>query len=147
MLDSDAFGVYIEQEPYVREIIEAYMASKFKTVLEILERYSVRPVLGTQHLTIDSHLLTISAVKKQTRHLVDIYLSAHVVNLTSLIRSRALVLYFQPFASIKLESLSAAFGWSPKYSEQQVIGLIQSGEIQARVDKQNKVSRSFSTLR
>jgi hypothetical protein len=71
---------------------------------------------------------------------VDIHLSAHIVNLTSLIRNRALVLYFQPFASIKLESLSAAFGWSPKYSEQQVVGLIQAGEIQARVDKKNKVS-------
>ena len=61
------------------------------------------------------------------------------MNLTNLIRSRALVLYFQPFASIKLESLSTAFGWTPEYLEQQVVSLIQAGEIQARVDKQNKV--------
>ena len=35
------FGAYVEQEPYVRELIEAYMASKFKVVLEVLGRYSV----------------------------------------------------------------------------------------------------------
>lgn len=42
LLDNDTFGVFVEQEPYVRELVEAYMASKFKAVLEILERYSVR---------------------------------------------------------------------------------------------------------
>lgn len=41
ILDNDEFGVYIEQEPYIRELVEAYMSSKFKTVLEILERNSV----------------------------------------------------------------------------------------------------------
>ena len=78
----------------------------------------------------------------QTRHLVDIYLTSHVVNLTNLIRSRALVMYFQPFASVKMENLSTAFGWSMEYLEQQIVSLIQAGEIQARIDKQNKVSIS-----
>ena len=41
LLDNDNFGMYIEQEPYVRELIEAYINNRFKTVLEILERYSV----------------------------------------------------------------------------------------------------------
>lgn len=41
VLDNDTFGVYIEQEPYVRELLDAYMASKFKTVLELLEKFSV----------------------------------------------------------------------------------------------------------
>lgn len=42
LLENDHFGVYIEQEPYVRELIDAYMGSRFKTVLEILDRFSVR---------------------------------------------------------------------------------------------------------
>ncbi|KAI0826182.1 PCI-domain-containing protein [Irpex lacteus] len=120
LIDNDSFGVYVEQEPYVRELVEAYMSSKFKAVLEILDRYS-------------------------TRHFLDLYLSSHVVNLTNHIRSRALVLYFQPFASIKLESLSAAFGWTPDYLEQQVVSLIQAGEIQARIDKQNKILKAKDT--
>ena len=44
MLENDNFGMYIEQEPYVRELIEAYINNRFKTVLEILERYSVRHI-------------------------------------------------------------------------------------------------------
>lgn len=76
--------------------------------------------------------------------MVDIHLSSHVQNLVHLIRSRALVLYFQPFASIKLESMSLAFGWTPEYLEQQIVGLIQAGEIQARVDKQNRVTYSVT---
>ncbi|KAI0701936.1 G protein pathway suppressor 1 [Cytidiella melzeri] len=120
ILDNDNFTLYIEQEPYVRELVEAYMSSKFKTVLEILEKHS-------------------------TRHGIDVFLAAHVVNLTNLIRSRALVLYFQPFASIKLENLSAAFGWSPQYLEQQIVSLIQAGEIEARLDKQNKILKAKDT--
>lgn len=41
ILENSVFGVYIEQEPYVRELIEAYMSSNFKTVLELLAKYSV----------------------------------------------------------------------------------------------------------
>ena len=49
------------------------------------------------------------------------------------------MLYFQPFASIRLERMSQAFGWSVDDLERQVVSLIQSGEIKARVDRQNKV--------
>jgi COP9 signalosome complex subunit 1 len=42
LLENNDFGVYVEQEPYVRELIDAYMGSKFKTVLELLDKFSVR---------------------------------------------------------------------------------------------------------
>lgn len=42
VLDNDSFSQYIEQEPYIRELVEAYMGSRFNSVLELLERYSVR---------------------------------------------------------------------------------------------------------
>ena len=60
-------------------------------------------------------------------------------NLTDLIKSRALVLYFQPFSSIKLERMATAFGWTVQQVEMQVVNLIQAGEIRGRVDSQNKV--------
>lgn len=41
VLENLSFGVYIEQEPHVREMIEAYMASNFKGVLETLGKYHV----------------------------------------------------------------------------------------------------------
>lgn len=57
-----------------------------------------------------------------------------------MIRNRALVLYFQPFSSIRLDRMSAAFGWTVEYLEGQIVALIQAGEIHGRVDRQNKVS-------
>jgi hypothetical protein len=82
----------------------------------------------------------------QTRHYVDIHLAPHVQNLTNLIRNWAVVLYFQPFATIRLDRMSTAFGWTVEEVEEQVVGLIQSGEIQGRVDSQNKVRSYSSTL-
>jgi COP9 signalosome complex subunit 1 len=42
LLRNPVFSAYIEQEPYVRDVIQAYMSSDFKTTLDILSRYSVR---------------------------------------------------------------------------------------------------------
>ncbi|KAL1745165.1 26S proteasome subunit RPN7-domain-containing protein [Schizophyllum fasciatum] len=114
ILENAVFGAYIEQEPYVRELIEAYMASRFNVVLELLARYS-------------------------TRHALDIHLAPHVSALTTSIRNWAVKLYFAPFQSIRLGRMSAAFGWSVAEVERQVVRLIQSGEIQARVDSENKI--------
>ncbi|KAF9484272.1 G protein pathway suppressor 1 [Pholiota conissans] len=114
ILENSVFGAYIEQEPYIRELIEAYMNSNFKVVLELLSRYS-------------------------TRHYADIHLSPHVHDLTQFIRNSAVVLYFQPFASIKLQRMSAAFGWTVEEVEHHVVHLIQAGDIHGRVDSQNKI--------
>jgi len=120
LLENDSFSAYIEHEPHVRELVEAYMASKFSTVLELLERYS-------------------------TRHVVDVHFGQHVKNLTDLIKSRALVLYFQPFSSIQLERMAIAFGWTVRQVEGQVVNLIQAGEIRGRVDSQNKILKAKET--
>lgn len=45
IMKGEHFASYLEQEPYVRELVNAYMSSKFKTVLEILDKYSVRCLL------------------------------------------------------------------------------------------------------
>lgn len=43
--------------------------------------------------------------------------------------------------------MSAAFGWTVDEVEQHVVGLIQSGDIQGRVDRQNRVWYFLFTLR
>ncbi|KAG6816086.1 hypothetical protein H0H87_008748 [Tephrocybe sp. NHM501043] len=121
LLDNPVFGVFIEQEPYIRELIEAYMSSDFKTVLELLNRYS-------------------------TRHLIDIHLAPHIQELIDQIRNWAVVLYFQPFATIKLDRMSKAFGWTIEEVEKNVVQLIQSGKIQGRVDSQNKQGLRFGKI-
>jgi len=95
-------------------------AANFKTVLELLSRYS-------------------------TRHQIDIHLAPHVIELTNLIRNWAVVLYFQPFATIRLDRMSAAFGWTVDEVEAQVVALIRNGSIQGRVDSQNKILHAKKT--
>jgi len=41
---------------------------------------------------------------------------------------------------IQLDRMSEVFGWTVDIVEQHVVNLIQSGEIQGRVDSQNKVN-------
>ena len=47
LLENDSFSIYIEYEPHVRELVEAYMASKFSAVLDLLEKYSVSKLVAT----------------------------------------------------------------------------------------------------
>ena len=143
ILENSIFGSYIEQEPYMRELIEAYMNSNFKVVLELLSRYSVR---------LFCYCFPFSLLRRfvvfvfQTRHSIDVHLSPHVHDLMNLIRNWAVVLYFQPFATIKLDRMSAAFGWTIEEVEYHVVNLIQSGHIQGRVDSQNKVRVYYAFL-
>lgn len=80
----------------------------------------------------------------KTRHYIDIHMAPHVHDLTNQIRSKAIVLYFQPFSSIRLEQMSVAFGWTVDEVEQHVVSLIQSGDIEGRVDSQNKACKQFT---
>lgn len=82
----------------------------------------------------------------KTRHHLDIHLSGHIQDLSALIRDRALVLYFQPFQSIRLGRMGEAFGMTIEEIEKHIIRLIQSGDIKARVDSQNKVDQLSTVL-
>jgi COP9 signalosome complex subunit 1 len=60
--------------------------------------------------------------------MLDPLLGPHVWSLISLIHSHAIALYFWPFATIRLEYMSAAFGWSVEDMEKEVVALIQRGD-------------------
>jgi PCI domain len=101
-------------------------------------------ILSTSFIPVSTGLyLVLTYHTTQTRHQIDLHLALHVFELTNLIRNWAVVLYFQPFATIRLDRMSAAFGWTVDEVEAQVVSLIQSGNIQGRVDSQNKVLFSF----
>lgn len=70
----------------------------------------------------------------QARLQLDLHLSPHVDSLLSSIRQRALQSYFSPFASVSLDHMSAAFGWSADSTQAAVIDLIQRGALKARID-------------
>lgn len=48
--------------------------------------------------------------------------------------------------SIKLDRMSDAFGWTIDEIKQHVVSLIQTGDIQGRVDSQNKVPLRASLI-
>ncbi|KAF5339261.1 hypothetical protein D9758_013309 [Tetrapyrgos nigripes] len=116
VIENLSFSVYIEQESYVREMIEAYMASNFKGVLESLSKYN-------------------------TRHTLDPHLFVHLSSLLTLTRTRLVTLYFAPFSTIKLDRMATAFGWSMTDTEDFVVDLVRKGEIAGRVDSREKVLR------
>lgn len=59
------------------------------------------------------------------------------------ITNRALVMYFQPFSSVRLDKMASAFGLELAELERMVVTLIQEGYIKARVDSHNKVRPSY----
>ncbi len=132
----------------MKELLDAWMTSNFRAVLGLLDKYSVSArsvTLCTVVSFVISRLTIMRFAWSQARYLLDPLLGPHVGNLTALIRSRAVVLYFQPFATIRLERMSAAFGWTVGDTEREVVALIQRGEIFGRVDSQNKILRARST--
>jgi len=112
--ENENLGYFYEQEPYIRDMLDAFMANKFRTVLELLETHS-------------------------SRHSLDIHLGRHISRLSIEIRKRSIILYFQPFASARFEKMSTAFGISPSEMENVTVQLIQENRIDARVDSQNKI--------
>lgn len=72
---------------------------------------------------------------------MDIHLGigGHVRNLEGLIESRAIVLYFKPFERLSLQRMGTAFGWTVEETEARVVGLIQAGELNGRVDSKGKI--------
>lgn len=116
----------LDLEPYLREALRAFQSSNFKDGLNLLAKHSVRLLPPFRAA------LTLL----QARQVLDLHLSPHLNHLVSLIRSRALLSYFSPFATVSLTRMASAFGWSEEVLTREVIALIGEGKMKARVDKQ-----------
>ena len=72
--------------------------------------------------------------------LLDLYLAGHVNTLYSMIRNRGLIQYFSPYLSADLRLMASCFNTTVAALEDELMGLILDGQIQARIDSHNKVS-------
>jgi len=115
VVDNADLRPLLELEPHLKEIVAAFYDSKYKLALELLERYNPRAAL-------------------------DLHLHPHLPALLSAIRQRAIVQYFSPFGSVSLERMALAFGWSDADMMKEVVDLVESGSLKARIDTKNKVS-------
>ncbi|RMZ76167.1 hypothetical protein DV738_g5107, partial [Chaetothyriales sp. CBS 135597] len=121
VLESQSFRSFLELEPHIRRAISFFYASKYRQCLQILESY-------------------------RADYLLDIYLQPHVNEIYRRVRTKAIVQYFVAFSKVTLagmestDSADAAGGndqaaaASSQAFRDELISLIQSGELDARID-------------
>ena len=125
VLENANFRSFLELEPHIRRAISFFCASKYSQCLEILESY-------------------------RSDYLLDLYLQPHVSEIYKRVRTKSIVQYFQPFSRVTLESMEKMFGQtsssqgamngtSTQWFRDELISLIESGKLNARIDLENGV--------
>lgn len=114
VISSSSFKQFLELEPQLRDIIFKFYESKYDSCLTMLDE-------------IKDNLL------------LDLYLAPHVNVLYSEIRNRALIQYFSPYQSADMVRMAKAFNRKVSALENELMHLILSGQVQARIDSHNKI--------
>merc|ERR1712093_963713 len=71
--------------------------------------------------------------------IVKYHNSKFLPKLLAKIKAKMLELYFEPFRAVKIDRMARAFGWEGKVLEDELVRLIQSEDIKARIDKQDEI--------
>lgn len=103
VIENTSFRGFLEYDPYVRELLEAFSLAQFKKVGEILDQH-------------------------QARHLLDPYLAPHVETLRTRLTRRALRQFFTPFDRVSIPRMATAFGWSVEQMIEELVACIERGE-------------------
>lgn len=117
VLDNSSFRTYLELEPHVRKAVTMFVNGRYSSCLEILESY-------------------------RADYLLDIYLQKHVSALFSMIRSKCIIQYFVPFSCVTLDTMSAAFAKPGESFEAELVSMVKSGALNARINTIDRVSRN-----
>ncbi|KAI9806043.1 MAG: hypothetical protein M1833_004450 [Piccolia ochrophora] len=120
VLDNTSFRNFLELEPHIRRAIGAFCAGKYSTCLGILEAY-------------------------RADYLLDLHLARHVPDLYAAVRAKSIVQYFIPFSRVTLASMATAFATSEAAIENELIGMIERGQLDARIDTQNRLLTTTSS--
>ncbi|KAI6082882.1 26S proteasome subunit RPN7-domain-containing protein [Hypoxylon rubiginosum] len=114
LLDNSSFRTYLELEPHVRKAVAMFVNGRYSSCLAILESY-------------------------QADYLLDIYLQKHVFTLFSQIRSKCIIQYFVPFSCVTLDTMNAAFAKPGESIEAELVSMIKSGTLNARINTIDKL--------
>lgn len=120
VLDNPQLAAYLELTPGLGDLLKDFYASRYA------------PCLG--------HLATLRPLVE-----LDFHLWNHVRPLYELIRSRALVQYFSPYSSARLDQMADAFKTDVAGLTQELSKLIMDGHIAARIDSHNGILYARST--
>lgn len=114
VLDNNEFRHFLELEPHIRRAITFFYSAKYNACLSILATY-------------------------KNDYLLDVHLQRHVEGIYELVRSKSVVQYFVPFSTVQLGAMSEAFGSHEGAMQRELVGMIEKGKLEARIDTQNKV--------
>ncbi|KAI1306578.1 26S proteasome subunit RPN7-domain-containing protein [Xylaria venustula] len=109
VLDNSGFRTYLELEPQIRKAVSMFVNGRYSACLEILERY-------------------------RADYLLDIYLQKHVPKIFSQIRKKCIIQYLEPFSCVTLDSMNAVFAKPDERLEEELISMIKSGALKARIN-------------
>jgi COP9 signalosome complex subunit 1 len=114
VVDEPAFKQFLELAPEMRELVSDFYGSRYASSL--------------------AHM-----AKLKGDLLLDVYMAPHVAKLYGMIRSRALVQYFTPFASVRMPLMADAFSTTVPELQKELSELIMKKEIKARIDAHNQI--------
>ncbi|KAK6218696.1 hypothetical protein LQW54_002619 [Pestalotiopsis sp. IQ-011] len=109
VLNNTSFRTYLELESHLRKAINMFVNGRYSQCLTMLESY--RP-----------------------DYLLDIHLQKHVPIIYAQIRTKCIVQYFIPFSCVTLDSLNEAFAKHDEPLESELVTMIRSGQLQARIN-------------
>ncbi|KAK8111525.1 COP9 signalosome complex subunit 1 [Apiospora kogelbergensis] len=120
VLDNSNFRNYLELEPHIRKAVSMFVNGRYSACLSILESY-------------------------RADYLLDIHLQGHVPAIFSAIRNKCIVQYFIPFSCVTLESMHKSFAKPGESLESELIAMIRSGKLKARINTIDKLLVAVST--
>uniref|UniRef100_A0A915Q224 PCI domain-containing protein n=1 Tax=Setaria digitata TaxID=48799 RepID=A0A915Q224_9BILA len=130
VLGSLLFWKFLESEPKLIELLQKFVKSQFGICFDILEE--IRDQL-----------------------LLNMHLWSHVKELYHLIRRRAIVQYFTPYAVADMDKMAVTFRVHVSELENELVKLIERNEISARIDSsckklyaknENQVTATYNEL-
>jgi len=110
--NNKSFKSHIELFPIMRELLQFYHANLYANCFSVL-------------------------MELRKDFLLDVFLSPHFDDLLKIIRQNALISYCSSFLSIRIPKMALVFGSEVSGLEEELINLIKSGKLNAKIDKVN----------
>ncbi|KAF9401940.1 COP9 signalosome complex subunit 1 [Mortierella sp. AD011] len=114
VIDNVGFRQYLELEPHIRDLIQGFYNSNYTVCLDIMEKW-------------------------RNDYLLDLHLHSHIEALYTNIRKKALVQFTSPFLTVDLTKMAKSFSTTVPELEKELVSLIIGGQIEARIDSQQKI--------
>lgn len=114
VLSNRVFKQFLETTPGLNRLVSTFYHCQYSEFLVLLEEWNRKAVLS-------------------------IYLGSHVTTLSTKIRNRALIQYFNPYLSLSISKMADTFNTNVQELEIELAKLIMDGKINGRIDSHNKI--------